>query len=96
MWNHTLTELIKDSISIPVPSLTEEWKDDLKKWPRITYSSIFSYFVDSVACDGKAMSNLKSSEAYQYLHNNKVGRVLFKDVGNDFVYLKADVDPSQS
>ncbi len=91
-----LTELIKDSISIPVPSLTEEWKDDLKKWPRITYSSIFSYFVDSVACDGKAMSNLKSSEAYQYLHNNKVGRVLFKDVGNDFVYLKADVDPSQS
>ncbi len=96
MWNHTLTELIKDSISIPVPSLIEEWEDDLKKWPRITYSSIFSYFVDSVACDGKAMSNLKSSEAYQYLHSSKVGCVLFKDVGNDFVYLKADVEPSQS
>ncbi len=90
-----LTELIKDSISIS-PSLTEELEDDLKKWPRITYNSIFRYFVDSVACDCTAMSNLKSSEAYQYLHSSKVGRVLFKDVGNDFVYLKADVEPSQS
>ncbi len=42
------------------------------------------------------MSNLKSSEAYQYLHNSKVGRVVFKNVGNDFVYLNADVEPSQS
>ncbi len=57
---------------------------------------MFSYFVDSVACDGKAISNLKSSEAYQYLHSSKVGCVLFKDVGNDFVYLKAYVEPSQS
>ncbi len=91
MWNHTLTELIKDNISIPVSSLIEEWEDDLKKWPRITYSSIFSYLVDSIACDGKATSNLKSSEAYQYLHSNKVGCVLFKGVRNYFVYLKADV-----
>lgn len=67
----------------------------LQKWPRITYSSIFSYF-DSVACDGKAMSNLKRSEAYQYLHSNKVSHVHFKDVGNDFTYLKADVESNQS
>ncbi len=96
MWNHTLTEMIKNGISTPVPSLTEEWEYDYKNLPRITYSSIFSYFVDSVACDGKAMSKLKSSEAYRYLPNSKVGRVLFKDVGNDFVYLNADVEPSQS
>ncbi len=55
--------MIKNGISIPVPSLTEEWEYDLKNVPRITYSSIFSfvdcYFVDSVACDGKVMSNLQ-------------------------------------
>ncbi len=75
-----------------VPSLIEEWENYFKKWPYIMYISIFNYIVDSIACDGKTMSNLKSSEAYQYLHSSKVGCVLFKDVGNDFGYLKADVE----
>jgi len=61
-----------------------------------SYHSISSYFVDSVACDGKPMSNLKSSEEYQYLHSDKVGRVLFKDIRSDLVYLKANTEPSQS
>ena len=72
------------------------WEDDLKKWPQITYTSIFSYFINSVATDGEAMNNLKSSESYQYLHSNKVGRVLIKEVGHNLVYLKADIEPSQS
>lgn len=67
----------------------------MKKWPRITYGSIFSYFVESLASDGEAMDNLKSSEAYQYLHSNKVGRVLVKTV-DKYIYLKADIEPSQS
>lgn len=96
MWEHNHNELKKGETSVPLPSAVDGWEDDVKKWPRITYGSIFSYFVASVACDGTAMSNLKSSEAYQYLHSDKVGRVLFKDVGNDLVYLKADVEPSQS
>jgi len=54
------------------------------------------YFIDSVGTDGEAMKNLKSSEAYQYLHSNKVGRVLLKEVGHDRMYLKADIEPSQS
>lgn len=96
MWEHNLNEIKRGDITVPLPSAVDGWEDDVKKWPRITYGNIFSYFVDSVACDGKAMSNLKSSEAYQYLHSDKVGRVLFKDVGNDLAYLKADIEPSQS
>ena len=56
----------------------------------------FNYFVESTASDGKAMQNLKGAEAYQYLHSDKVGKVLIKELGNELVYLKADVEPSQS
>ena len=46
------------------------------------------------------MNGLKSSEAYQYLHSNKLRRILLMDVGHNLVYLlyilKADVEPSQS
>ena len=44
----------------------------------------------------KAMMNLKSSEAYQYLHCEKVGRVWLKEITEDLVYLKAEIEPSQS
>ncbi|KAL2091269.1 hypothetical protein ACEWY4_013532 [Coilia grayii] len=96
MWEHNLNELKNGSISVPLPSTVTKWEDDVIKWPRITYSSIFSYFIESVSCDGKAMMNLKSSEAYQYLHSEKVGRVWLKEVTEDLVYLKADIEPSQS
>lgn len=79
-WEHNLSH-VKQGIIIPLPSAVGGWEDNLKKWPQITYSSIFSYFVRSVATGGEAIINLKSSEAYQYLHRNKVRRVLFKEVG---------------
>lgn len=96
MWEHILLHLERNNVIIPLPSTIEGWEDDLKKWPQITYTSIFSYIIDSVAMDGEAMNNLKSSEAYQYLHSNKVGRVLLKEVGHYLVYLKAHTEPSQS
>ena len=96
MWDHNLNELRKGDISLLLPSAIDNWEDDMSKWPRITYSSIFQYFHESMACDGSAMQNLKSSEAYQYLHSNKVGTVLVKELDHDLVYLKADVEPSQS
>ena len=97
MWEHQLSDLKRDNLTIPLPSHIEGWEDDMKKWPKITYSCIFSYFVNSVATDGEAMNNIKSSEAYQYLHSNKVGPVLLKEVvGHNLIYLKADVEPSQS
>lgn len=84
---------------ISIPLVIDGWEDGVKKWPCIMCGSIFSCFldfVDSLACNGKAMSNLKKSEAYQYLNSNKVSWVLFKDAGNNLVYLKADIKPSQS
>lgn len=42
------------------------------------------------------MNNLKSSEAYQCFHSNKVGCVLFKGLEQNHVYLKTDTDPGQS
>ena len=97
MWDHKLNELRKGDISLLLPTAIDDWEDDMTKWPRITYSSIFKYFVESMACDGQAMENLKTSEAYQYLHSDKVGTVLVRQIEeHDLVYLKADVEPSQS
>lgn len=55
------------------------------------YSPMFCYFLNFVASDGEAMSNLKSSEAYHYLHSNS------EEVGHCFFfYLKINVGLSQS
>ena len=48
---HNLKKNIKGNISLPLPSVTNGWEDDMKKWPRITYGNIFTFFVESVACD---------------------------------------------
>lgn len=42
--------------------------------------------------DENAFNNLKSSEAYQYVHSNKVGCVYQH---GSFVYLRANVQPSK-
>jgi len=63
----------------------EGWENDMKKWPQITFTSIFCYFIDSIGTDGEAMNNLQRSEAYQYLHSKKVGHVLLKEVGHNLM-----------
>lgn len=68
--------------------MIDGWEDGVKKWPCIMCGSIFSCFfsfVDSLACDGKAMRNLKKSETNQYLNSNQISWVSFKDAGNDLV-----------
>lgn len=95
-WEHTKKAIGRGNIVLPLPSSVTDWEDEVKKLPRITYASIFSYIIGAVDSDGEAMNNLKSAEAYQYLHSNKVGPVLIKSVGHDMVYLKADVEPSQT
>ena len=93
-WQHSLNYLTGDGITIPHPNSVQNWVDNMATWPNITYSKICAYFVDSIATDGKAMDSLKASEAYQYLHSDKVGCVMsFKH--DRFIYLKANVEPSQ-
>ncbi|XP_063073553.1 uncharacterized protein LOC134464036 [Engraulis encrasicolus] len=94
MWEHSLNTLTGDGVTIPHPDYVQNWEDSMTTWPNVTYGNICAYFVDSLATDGKAMDNLKASEAYQYLHSQKVGRIMsYKH--ERFVYLKADVEPSQ-
>ena len=93
-WQHSLNDLTGDGITIPHPNSVQNWVDNMATWPNITYSKICAYFVDSIATDGKAMDSLKASEAYQCLHSDKVGCVIsYKH--DRFVYLKANVEPSQ-
>lgn len=54
--------LKRDNVIKPLTSVINEWKDDLKKWPQIMYTSIFSYFNHSVVTDSEVM---KRSEADQ-------------------------------
>ena len=90
-WQHSLNYLTGDGITIPHPNSVQNWVDNMATWPNITYSKICAYFVDSIATDGKAMDSLKASEAYQYLHSDKVGCVMsFKH--DRFIYLKANVE----
>lgn len=39
-------------------------------------------------------NNIFSYFINPYLHNNKLGHVLLKEVENNLVYLKADIEPS--
>lgn len=95
-WQHSTEKLVKNGVlTIPHPSKVTSWADNMSIWPSITTSKIFSYFIDSMAVDGNAINNLKSSEAFQYLHSDKVGCALLHDMGS-LIYLKADVQPSQS
>ena len=96
-WEHTQNTIKwRDGKYLPHPRCITKWEDEMKKWPCITYEDIFNYFVLSLGVDGYSMRNYKSTEAYQYLHSGKVGRVLVHETDSEFVFLKADVKPSQS
>ena len=71
------------------PSLITEWMDDMRRWPPVMYGDIFNYMVLSVGVDGASMKNFKSTEAYQYLHSRKVGRVLLHKLDAKKLFLKA-------
>ncbi|XP_061585970.1 uncharacterized protein LOC133451056 [Cololabis saira] len=88
-WEHGSTTLTGDGVTLPHPDSVQNWEDNMTTWPSITFAKIISYFSDSMAIDGKA------SEAFQYLHSNKVG-CLMSYKHDRFVFFKANVKPSQS
>ncbi len=95
-WEHSENFLRRsDGLKLSHPSSLLTWVDDMKKWPEVSYGDIFNYFVLSEGVDGAAMKNYKSTEAYQYLYCGMVDCVLLHSQG-DFVFLKANVHPSQS
>ena len=94
-WHHLSTQLVKNgALTIPHPSTVQTWEDDMTKWPNVSCANLLLYLTDSTAVDGNRAEALKSVLAYQYLHSEKVGRVLIHKQ-NSFVYLKGSVEPSQ-
>lgn len=64
MEKHHLLHLSQDNGIRPQPAAIEGWEEDLKKWPQIMHTDIFSKRTESVAADSKKMINFKSSEVY--------------------------------
>lgn len=80
MLEHNLTHLKWDNVITSLPVLCYSRmgvEKDLKKCPWVTQSSIFDLY--SVSLTGELMSDLKSSEVYQYIHINEVRCSLFKE-----------------
>lgn len=94
--NHTKKNLSKLNGKSGLHHIIQEWEDDMKKWPHITYKDIFNYLILSVCVDGSEMRSYKSTDAYQYLHSGKVGWVFIHFEDDNLVFLKADVQPSQT
>lgn len=78
-----------------LPSGIKKWEEGMKKWPWITYTSMFSYFIFSDATDSEAMKALW----YISVVTSTVIRsdiFFFKEVEHKLLYLKADIEPTQS
>ena len=71
------------------------WIDDTKRWPPMDYKNIFNYLVLSEGVDGESMENYKSMDSYVHFESGKVGTVLVYEAAPGFLYLKAEVRPSQ-
>ena len=77
LWLHTADEILKDHIRVPNPSKLTGWVDEMKLWPGVSHIDIINYFVFSEGGDREEMRNYKSTEAFNYFHSNKVGRIFF-------------------
>ena len=62
--------------------------------PTLATSKV-NYLVFSEGVDSGELRSYKSTDAYNYLHSIKVGKVLLKK-HSKFTFLKAAVEPSQS
>ena len=80
---------------VPHPSVLTEWADDMKQRPDYSYIEIVHYLVLSEGVDGRELRSYKSTEAYNYLHSNTIGKVLLRK-HSKFIFLKAAVAPSHS
>lgn len=85
-----------DGVSYTHPMCVNSWVDDVKGWPSVSSAHIVCYLIKSKACDLKEAEAYKSLDSYNFVQSGWVGQVLCHNVNADFVYLKADVRPSQA
>jgi hypothetical protein len=94
-----IEKLTVDGVQLPDPyGITKScWDNVVNKWPDISYPDIYQYFVETSCFYSRAeVKNVKSLEGYQYFVLGHVQPIMFHDPEiKDYVYLKADVLPSQ-
>ena len=94
-----IEKLTVDGVQLPDPyGITKScWDNDVNKWPDISYPDIYQYFVETSCFYSRAeVKKVKSLEGYQYFVLGHVQPIMFHDPEiKDYVYLKADVLPSQ-
>ena len=98
-WIHS-TDVLKsreDSSHSASLSVLTEWADDMKQCPDVSYIDIVisNYLVFSEGVDGGELRSYKSTQAYNYLHSNRIGKALLKK-HSTFIFLKAAVAPSHN
>ena len=67
----------------------------MKQWPHISYINIVNYLIFSECFGCRELCSYKSTEAYNYLHSNTIGKVLLKK-HSELIFLEAAVAPSHS
>ena len=94
-----IEKITVDGVQLPDPyGITKScWDNVVNKWPDISYPDIYQYFVETSCFYSRAeVKNVKSLEGYQYFVLGHVQPIMFHDPEiKDYVYLKADVLPSQ-
>jgi hypothetical protein len=86
-----------DGQKLQHPDEIKNWSEDMRSWPNITLQEITIYLIESKAVDGQAMRNYKSMDSYNYFQSGWVDTVYYHElIGTEFVYMKANVRPSQA
>ncbi|KAL1478663.1 hypothetical protein MTO96_034924, partial [Rhipicephalus appendiculatus] len=86
----------RDGVTYTHPMCVNSWVDDIKGWPSVSSAHIVCYLIKSKAYDLKEAEAYKSLDSFNFVQSGWVGQVLSHNVNADFVYLKADVRPSQA
>ena len=72
------------------------WVDDVTQWPRVEFSDIVLYLIDTPGeFTREKLKTYKSLEAYNYYVSRWVGTYHIHIVSEEFCLLEAEIRPSQ-
>ena len=86
---------LSDGQILPDPySLVENWKNDVRSMPDISWGDVYNYLINTPSLFSKeALKAYKSLEAYNFYTNGHVQDVHYHEInrGNSFCYIKSEV-----
>ena len=94
---------LPEGLEVPPPTqvLASDWKDDMERWPAVSYKEIdldlVNYLLFDEGVDGEQMENYKSMESYRsnYFQSGKIDAVVICS-SQGFAFLKAEMTPSRA